>query len=675
MAGLTARLDFALERSQLLRFLIAGTANTAFAYGIYAAGIILGLSYQLASLGALSAGIFSGFVIQGKVAFRSRLENRFVPFVMLWALLYLANIVLIGALAFFGTDLYLAGLLAAVPINAASYFALRMVIFAPKPLAAMRMTLLWCVGLVFIARLYIVTHLSLNWDEFLNLSMLYDFRRGEMTEIFQTAFVHLFHWVPLVSLNEVDQLVAARFLTLACTAFTSFAIFHAARRFMAIDPALVAVLAFNCFGASLLYGTDFRTDTLATATMTGAIALATHRRATWRQMIAIGVLIALGGALTIKSVFFLPTIAVMVLANACAASERARTVQVIAGGAAVGVATFAAIFSLHAATLAGKTASAAAFLGRTGGATLLTGNYLVLSDYWLTAVLGNFGFWILVIFGMFILARNGQPEAELGNADRLVLAAFALPALVPLVYSEVYPYFHPFLVAPISVLAGFGFNCMRGSIRPALLVLLLTNAVSPFLRRMDDGLAQQRTTLALVHRLFPNPVPYIDHTSLVSSFPKKSFFMSRWGVTDYRKAGHPVMARIVRVDQPVFLIETRALLAVDRIMPEDSQRSELGLLGSDVQTLRDNYFRYWGPLFLPGKVLTDSGRTRIEISGTYRVEGPGRLVANGASYSDGDTVRLNPGEYTYYSDAPFRIVWAAPPPPATTPPPSLFSGW
>lgn len=675
MAGLTATPDFGPERRQLLRYLIVGAANTAFAYAIYAVGISLGLSYQLASLGALIAGICSGFIIQGKVAFRSQLENRFLPFVALWVLLYLANIVLIGTFAFFGTNLFLAGLLAAVPVNAASYLAMRAVIFTPKPPSIMRMALLWFVAFVFIARLHIVTHLSLNWDEFLNLSMLYDFRRGEMTEIFQTAFIHLFHWLPLISANEVDQLVAARIVILACTAFTSFAIYHAARRFMAVDPALVAVLAYNCFGASLLYGTDFRTDTLATAAMSGAMALATHRRATWPQMIAIGVLISLGGALTIKSVFFLPTIGVLVLTNAWAALDRARTAKVIVGGAAVCVVTFAAILGLHAASLA-ETSSASAFLGRTSGATMLTGNYGILSSYWLPAVLGNLGFWILVVTGITSLVRKNKSGADVGAIDRLALSAFALPALVPLIYSEVYPYFHAFLIAPVAVLAGFGFVGIREAIKPLMLGLLLMGAVNPFLRRMDDGLAQQRFTLAVIHRLFPDPVPYIDHTSMVSSFPKKGFFMSRWGVTDYRETGDPVMAEILREDQPVFLLETRELLAVDRIAPEDSQQSEFGLFGPDVKVLRDNYIRYWGPLFLPGKVLADSGRTRMGVSGIYRVEGDGRLTLNGKSYSNGDTVRLAAGDdFAYSSDALFRLVWAAPPPPAADPPLRLFSGW
>jgi hypothetical protein len=408
--------------------------------------------------------------------------------------------------------------------------------------------------------------------------------------------------------------------------------------------------------------------------MTGAIALATHRRATWSQMSAIGTLVAIGGALTIKSVFFLPTIGLLVLANARASGDGVRTAKCIAGGAAVSATTFGIILGLHAASLA-ETASAATFLGRTGSATLLTGNYVVLSNFWLVTVLSNLGFWILVMRGIVLLACNNQLEAELAGMDRLALAAFTIPALVPLVYSEVYPYFHPFLIAPISILAGLGFGPMRRLERNVLLFLLLIGAAIPFQRKLDDGLVQQRRTLALVHKLFPHPVPYIDHTSMVSSFLKKGFFMSRWGVADYRKAGHTVMAGIVREDQPQFLLETRDLLAVDRITPEDSQRSERGLFALDVQALRDNYIRYWGPLFLPGKVLSGRGRTRIEISGTYRLEGHGRLIANGISYSTGDTVHLNSAEYAYSSDGPFRLVWEAPPRPATTPPASLFSGW
>ncbi len=670
MAGLTARIDFMHERGQLLRFAGAGMANTGFAYAIYAAGIAFGLTYSVASLIALIAGIVSGFVIQGKVAFRTQLQGRFALFVALWVLLYGANITLIGALHFFGMNLYIAGLLAAIPITAASYLALRTIVFAASPLPVGRMALLWCVGAVFVARLYIVTHLSLNWDEFLNLSMLYDYRRGDMTEVFQTGFIHLFHWLPYVSGNEVDQLIAARLVTLCCAVLTSVAIFHTARRFMDIDRALVAVLAYNCFGASLLYGTDFRTDTLATTAMMAAVALATHRHATWPRMIAMGLLIAIGGAMTIKAAFFLPVIGVLVLGNALGSARKVRTATIIAGGAAVCAAAFALIIGLHAASLP-ETASAATFLGRTGNATLFTGDYLVLSNVWLPALLSNIAFWALVACGIASLAcKHGQ-----ATADRIMLAGFVLPAFVPLIYSEMYVYFHPFLIAPISVLAGAGFGMIGGPVRFALIALLLVNGVTHAARKMDDGLAGQRMTLEVIHRLFPEPVAYIDHTSMVASFPKKGFFMSRWGVTDYRMAGEPVMADIVRRDQPAFVLETRSLLAVDRISPAESQRSEMGLFGADVAVLRDNYLRYWGPVFLPGKLLNGNGNARISIAGAYRVDGNGTLTVNGTTYSDGDTVRLAPGDYAYSSVTPFRLVWDAPPPPATTPPERLFSGW
>lgn len=671
MAGIAARLDIAQERDRLFRFLVLGAANTGFAYGIYAAGLALGLSYQLASLIALVAGVASGFFLQGKMTFRAQLDGRFVPFVGLWVLLYFANITLIGALAVFGANYYWAGLIAALPVNALSFLAMRTLIFVEDRSSPLRLMLCWCLGLVVVARLHIATHLSANWDEFLNLSMLYDFRRGEMTEIFQTAFIHLFRWLPLISDNEVDQVIGARFAGLMCVAITSWAIYRSSRRFTDTDSALVSVLAFNCFGYSLLYGADFRTDTLATAAMMAAVAIASRRVIELASVIALGVLIGVGGAMTIKSFLFLPTIALLVLSAAIGFGEFWRSARILAAGAAASLAVFASILMLHASGLQDH-ASAVTFLGRTGGATLLTGDYTVFSTYWKPALLANMGFWALVIVG---LATTIDPGRAPQSGNRLALFAFALPALIPLVYSEVYPYYHPFLVAPLAVLAGVGFGRLTGILRFALVCLLLFSAANSFVRRMDDGLQDQRCTLALVHRLFPKPTTYIDHTSMVSSYLKQGFFMSRWGVTDYRAEGRPVMAGIIAEKEPKFLLETRSLLAVDRISPELSDASEYGLFRRDVESLRDNYIRYWGPLFLPGKALSGVGKTKLLIGGAYRVDASEPLQFAGRTVQPGEVLDLEPGIFSYSVQRPVRLLWAAPPAPTSVPPKELFAGW
>ncbi|MWV26691.1 GtrA family protein [Aurantiacibacter rhizosphaerae] len=679
MALTTARLDFAEERGRLLRFLVVGAANTGLSYAVYAGGLSLGLSYQLASLVALLVGIATGFVLQGKVAFKAQLKGRFLPFLGLWSLLYLANIVAIDAIAFFGLNYYWAGLLAAVPVNIISFVALRSVIFADRKYSMLCLALIWCLGLAAVARLHVVTHLAPNWDEFLNLSMVYDYRRGEMTEIFQTGFIHLFRWLPYISGNEVDQVIGARFIALLCAGITSWAIYHASRRFMPVESALVAVLAFNTFGYSLLYGTDFRTDTLATAAMMSAAALATRPALGMKTTIGVGMLMAIGGVLTIKSVFFVPTIGILLLTASFTDRDPWRSSRILLAGAAVSLLVFATILLLHASGLQDK-ASAVAFIGRTGGATLLTGDYTIAKVFALPVLLRNVGMWFLFACGVGALIAWKRPRHR---AEQVALAAFILPAMVPLIYSEVYPYYHPFIIAPLCVVAGFGFHKLMENVREgarpvagfAVIAMMVGFAALSFFARLDGKLAEQRATLALVHAIFPQAVPYIDHASMVSSYPKQGIFMSAWGMKDYRAVGQPIMRQVIAEHQPRFMLETRTSLAVDAMSPEESEQSPTGLLAEDVRSLRDNYARYWGPLFLPAKSMTGSSTMELLIGGRYRIESPGPVKLGGRTLRPGDAIDLKAGRYPYSLDGKARLVWDAPPPPTSSPPDNLFTGW
>src|SRR5690606_33563033 len=130
----------------------------------------------------------------------------------------------------------------------------------------------------------------------------------------------------------------------------------------------------------------------------------------------------------------------------------------------------------------------------------------------------------------------------------------------------------------------------------------------------------QHHMLALIHSLFPEPVPYIDHTSMVSSYPKQGIFMSRWGMTDYRRDGTPIMETIIAHKSPHFLLATRPLLDVEKIKPDRSEKSPYGLLAADIRSLQSNYLRYWGQLYLPGFRVVGDSAMMVHIAGRYRVD-------------------------------------------------------
>ena len=120
------------RRHQFLRFLIVGTVNTLFSYGIYALLIFVGSHYTFANLAALILGILFSFKTQGHFVFRNS-DNRLVGrFFLSFAMIYVATITLIGSFVTIGLNEYFAGA-AALPFSSLmSYFVQKFFVFRER---------------------------------------------------------------------------------------------------------------------------------------------------------------------------------------------------------------------------------------------------------------------------------------------------------------------------------------------------------------------------------------------------------------------------------------------------------------------------------------------------------------------------------------------------------------
>lgn len=118
---------------QFVRYLVVGAFNTVFAYGVYAAGLFLGLPFQLANFIALVVGIAFSFTTQGALVFKNATRVTLVKFILAWLAIYLFNIALIALLMRVSFSTYLAGALATVPVTLVSYFVLKHIVFVRRP--------------------------------------------------------------------------------------------------------------------------------------------------------------------------------------------------------------------------------------------------------------------------------------------------------------------------------------------------------------------------------------------------------------------------------------------------------------------------------------------------------------------------------------------------------------
>jgi len=114
---------------QIVRFLAVGLLNTGFSYSVYAFFVWIGLSYIVANLLSLLAGIAFSFRTQGKLVFGNPDARLFGKYVAVWLLIFLVNIGCIRVALGLGANAYLAGALALAPTIVLSYVLQKFVVF------------------------------------------------------------------------------------------------------------------------------------------------------------------------------------------------------------------------------------------------------------------------------------------------------------------------------------------------------------------------------------------------------------------------------------------------------------------------------------------------------------------------------------------------------------------
>ena len=79
---------------RVARFVAMGGFTTVTSFAVYSALILLGVHFTLASLVSLISGIVIGYSLNKNVVFYGA-DNVFMKYIMLWAMLYFVNILII----------------------------------------------------------------------------------------------------------------------------------------------------------------------------------------------------------------------------------------------------------------------------------------------------------------------------------------------------------------------------------------------------------------------------------------------------------------------------------------------------------------------------------------------------------------------------------------------------
>lgn len=502
-------------------------------------------------------------------------------------------------------------------------------------------------------RLHLLFVYEINWDEFAHLARVYEFERDTLNRALQTIYVHAFLWIDRVPGYEVDQVVAARLVMYALSLGTAGFLFLICRRLLTVRAALLAVLAYVSFSFVIRQGNSFRTDPIATFLLMGALWLILCRPPRPANALLAGGLIGLAGIVTIKSVIYVPTIALVLLIALWTADDRKKALLYGIAVAAAALVGFLGAYLLHSLTLGGA-GEGLGIVEAAASKTLLRGDFTNAILTFELAVKRNPVFWLAIALGLVACLRGLVRER--GHARARWATIVALGAILGSlgVYSQSFAYYYPFMLAPAAVLCGAALTLVPARLRPGTAtvasVALGLTLLFHYAAALQQDSSAQRRTLEVVHRAFPEPTPYIDRCSMVSSYPKKGFFMSVWGMQGYYRRGVPVMRAILEQQQPRFLIANRRMLALDDLGPGESGPEHFGLFREDLETLKANFVRHWGAIYVAGKRLSVSaGRPapafEILIEGPYTVESPVPVMLDGKEARPGEVVTLARGPH------------------------------
>lgn len=554
-------------------------------------------------------------------------------------------------------------------------------------------------ALAIFTRGYWIFVANINWDEFYYLSFVHQYLNGNLTRQLQVFHVHFFEWLPAISENEANQIIAARVVMLALQLLTALFLLAIARRFFRVSGALFAVLCYACFSFTIQHGTSFRFDPIITCLLIASLYLLLRPAKSIVQPIVAGLLISTAALVSIKSIFYMPIFGAVILIQTLNSNRIASDIKyysVTVCSALLGLGT---LYIYHG-TMIDSDASLISLVAQDGMVqqgfrkTILFDNPFPRFAFLKQTLLADFAIWAAIFTGLFITIRNILTRSTGKKAQWWILAAMPLPLLTLLFYRNAYPYYYVFMMAPASLLAGAAFeelvsikksDLACACIRVPLILFAVSLTAFGIVKPSMYNLFSQRNMLSVIHQTFPEKIPYIDRSSMVSSFPKIGIFMSSWGLENYFMAGEPVLKKAIKQNQPKFLLANSPYLDVPASSSQINAGDPIKLLAADDSAIRNNFIPHWGQLYIAGKTFSlakaaPPEQFELYIEGPYTIEGSDVVWIDDKPLRPGVVVDLKRGRHKIQSkniSQPVSLRWGSNSyrPDLPTPAKPLFAGF
>lgn len=519
--------------------------------------------------------------------------------------------------------------------------------------------------IVFLAKLNVANLYQINWDEFYFLSKVYEYLRGDLSQVLQTYYVHFFTWLPLVSDNEAEQIVAARFVMVVFQGLTGLCLYRIGRHYFHRSSSLFAVLAYFSVSYVLFLGADFRADPIAGFFSVAAVDLLHGIKRGWMYPVGAAVSMAIALLVTIKSAYYLAVLGLLFFVAYFESGRNIRVLGCAIFAACVGILVLGILYWFHQDSIGAVSKESGAVLSGAYKKVIASQAFFPRWSFFLESIKKDGLYWVLWVAGFALLLREVYLPKLLGRAQSCALLVMSLPLLTFLFYRNAFPYFYAFILATPSLLIGLAWERLvfagvkwgrltaKALLALVAFVVLFMGTVTPYKKNMHA----QYEMLSVIHQLFPEPVSYIDRCSMVSSYKKEGFFMSTWGTENYRDANEAVFAKIIENSEPKFLLANKQQLNIS--IPDEIRRrvfhGKYELLKEDLKVLRDNYIPHWGSLYVAGKYIEVKEPEvaydlNVLIEGNYTFEAAVSAKLNGEELRPGSIVYLKKGIHKFSSE-------------------------
>lgn len=478
----------------------------------------------------------------------------------------------------------------------------------------------------------LIRRININWDEFNFLSHVHEQARGELTLLIQGSYTHLFTWLTQIAGHEIEQVIAGRSVMLGLLTVTVLLVWKLASRWLSPGAAATACVCYLAMLPVMKHGGSFRYDSLlAPLLLFTLVALTSKSTSTARSVVA-GISLGASAAISVKAALMIPLVLALMTAVEMQRGSLDWLRNVARTGATTGAAAIVSavlLLAIHGMSLTEEPQHAGQYIAASAQKTLVETPLFPRSKSYSETRREDSLAWLLIYAGTL----GALLQARYRSASVLSLS------LIPILfYRNAFSYYYVIMLAPACVLAGVAVETIHRALIDharhvfatlmlcTLAVALFSNGLLHAYRLRHDDILRQRVVVDAVHTIFPTPVEYVDHSGMIGSFRKVNFFMSGWGLENYRLSGKSFMEAALERCVPLVLAN-RPVLDPSRVSFKQQ------LLPIDQQLLLDAYIPYWGPIKVAGTrfAIAESetvvasvpcpGRYRLEASAPVEIEG------------------------------------------------------